>query len=144
MSSGEIVPIPTNETPRRLKERLSSHGTWFYRYSFSNGVETESVDQVTQAVHDTRARLIFPLLDRLVADRWADTECLDLACHEGWFSMQLAARGASRVVGLDVRSEHVKRANIIKDIAGFPGLTFEQRDLFSLVSADLGVFDVTL
>lgn len=143
MASGAVLPIPTDEAPRRLTERLRSHGAWFYRYVFSNGVETDPPDPVTEAVHDTRARLVFPLLDRLVAD-WATTECVDLACHEGWFSMQLAARGAKRVLGLDIRSEHIKKANVIKDIAGLPGVTFEQRDLYLLAPADLGAFDVTL
>lgn len=144
MSRGEILPIPTDEPPERLKARLASHGSWFYRFPFSNGVATDPPDEVTQMVHDARARLIFPVLDQLVGDRWASTECVDLACHEGWFSAQLAVRGASRVLGLDLRSEHIKKANGIKDIAGLPSLAFEQRDLFSLDAAELGTFDVTL
>jgi hypothetical protein len=144
MPHGEVLPIPTDEVPERLTETLASYGTWFYRFAFSNGVETDPPDPVTQAVHDTRARLIFPRLDALVGDDWASTECVDLACHEGWFSMQLAARGASKVVGLDVRGEHIKRANVIKDIAGLTNLTFDQRDLFTLDPGQAGTFDVTL
>ena len=144
MPYGDVLPIPTDEAPKQLKARLASHGRWFYRYAFSNGVETEPPDPVTQAVHDTRARLVFPLLDRLVADRWSSTSCLDIACHEGWFSMQLAARGASSVLGLDLRSEHIKKASVVRDIAGFSSLTFEQRDLFTLNTDEMGTFDVTL
>jgi tRNA (mo5U34)-methyltransferase len=144
VARGDVLPIPTSESPDRLQQMLAPHGRWFYRYSFSNGVETEPPDPVTQAVHDARARLIFPVLDGIVADRWSSTECVDLACHEGWFSMQLAARGASRVVGLDIRPEHIKKANAIRDIAGLSNVTFEEADLFSLNGSELGSFNVTL
>jgi hypothetical protein len=144
VARAEVLPIPTTESPDRLRQMLGSHGAWFYRYSFSNGVETEPPDPVTEAVHDTRARLIFPVLDRMVGDRWPETECVDLACHEGWFSMQLAARGASKVIGLDIRGEHVKKAKAIADVAGLPGVSFEEQDVFSIVPTELGSFDVTL
>lgn len=144
MFHGEVLPLPTDEGPGALEQRLASHGRWFYRYSFANGVTNEPPDPVTQAIHEERARLVFPELDRIVGDRWDTTECLDVACHEGWFSMQLAARGAARVVGLDIRAEHVKKANVIRDITGLGNVTFEEADLFALDPAEFGPFDVTL
>ncbi len=143
MPGGDLLPLPTDESARALKARLASHGSWFYRFEFSNGVATEPSDAVSQAVHDARARLIFPLLDQMVGDRWSSQECIDLACHEGWFSAQLAARGAQRVLGIDLRSEHVKKANGIKDMAGLSAATFEQGDLFTLDTDALGSFDIT-
>lgn len=144
MAPGDVLPLPSNESPRRLKERLGQGAPWFYRYVFSNGVETDGPDPTTQAVHDARAHLIFPLLDRIVGERWGASECVDLACHEGWFAMQLAARGAAAVRGVDIREEHVDKANLIKDVAGLTNVTFEQRDLYGLNPAELGTFDVTL
>jgi len=140
---GEVLALPADDRPDLLKKRLASEGAWFYRFSFRNGVETDPPDPITQAVHDTRARLIFPVLDQLVGDRWSTTECVDVACHEGWFSMQLAARGASRVLGFDIRGEHVKKANLIREITGLSNVDFEEHDVFA-VSSSVGTFDVSL
>jgi hypothetical protein len=141
---GEVLPLPTDEAPSALEKRLASHGRWFYRYAFTNGVTNEPPDPPTQAIHEARARLVFPDLDRIIGGNWSATECLDVACHEGWFSMQLAARGAARVVGLDIRGEHIKKANVIREITGLTNVTFEEADLFALDPAELGRFDVTL
>jgi tRNA (mo5U34)-methyltransferase len=141
---GEVLPLPTDEAPSALEKRLTSHGGWFYRYSFVNGVSSDPPDPVTQAIHDQRARLVFPELDRIIGDRWGTTRCVDVACHEGWFSMQLAARSAARVVGFDIRAEHIKKANVIREISGLGNVTFDEADLFALDPTQIGSFDVTL
>jgi len=142
--AGEILAIPSEESPRRLRSRLASHGAHFYKFRFSNGVATDGPDDATNAVHETRARLVLPWLDALIGPRWAETRCVDLACNQGWFSMQLALRGASSVLGVDVRSDHITTAQAIADISDTANLTFRQANLFDLTADELGHFDVTL
>jgi hypothetical protein len=144
MHNGEILSIPSQESVRRLKSRLASRPAPFYRFEFSNGYTTAGADDTTQAAHDSRARLILPWLDKIVGTRWPDVRCLDMACNEGWFSVQLAVRGASAVLGVDVRDEHIAVANAIQEAAGLRNLTFRNINLFDLSVADLGKFDVTL
>ena len=54
------------------------------------------------------------------------TTCLDIASATGRFSFQLADRGAD-VLGVEIRSEQVEQANLIKSLAGdrFSGVRFE-------------------
>lgn len=142
--AGRVLPLPTQLAAAALRRRLDASGPWFYRFPFSNGASSEPVDPVAQAIHDARAQLVFPMLDQLHGDRWPSIECIDLACHEGWFSTQLAARGAARVVGLDLRPDHIARANDVRSIVDLPNLEFAQGDLFDVDPAELGTFDVTL
>lgn len=53
---------------------------------------------------------------------------LDLACSDGYYSFELADK-AARVVGLDARSEAIRRANLIKYFYGYTNFEFKQADL---------------
>src|SRR5262245_50508748 len=98
--------LPTRQTIDQVRDALARDEPWFYEFQFSNGAATKASDDLAALVHRTRADLIFPLLDELVGERWPATRCLDVACNEGWFAMQLAARGAAHVTGIDIRAEH--------------------------------------
>jgi tRNA (mo5U34)-methyltransferase len=144
MYNGDILSIPSQESARRLKSRLASRPAPFYRFAFSNGYTTAGADDATQAAHDSRARLILPWLDKIVGSRWPEVRCLDMACNQGWFSVQLALRGASSVLGVDVREEHIAGARTIQEAAGIQDLAFRNMNVFDLTVADLGQFQVTL
>jgi hypothetical protein len=58
--------------------------------------------------------------------------------------MQLALRGSSEVLGVDLRSDHIATAQEIADISEVSNVTFRTADLFDLDPNELGTFDVTL
>ena len=68
---------------------------------------------------------------------------VDLACHEGWFALQLARRGAT-VLGLDVRQAHVDDALLIARAMGARSFTARTFDIDEGRAQDIGVHDVTL
>lgn len=143
MQPGEILPIPSTEPPRQLTKQLAGLGE-FYRYRFTNGVTTAGPDQVTQAVHDTRARMILPWLDQLIGSSWPETRCIDIACNQGWFAIQMALRGAQSVFGIDLRPEHVETARKVAELGGLDNVTFERGNVFEASPDTLGTFDITL
>lgn len=88
--------------------------------------------------------MIFQYLEPRVGDRWANLRCLDLACHESYFSLQLPLRGCREVLGIDAREEHVANAGLIRDLYGLANLSFGCGNVLELESANLGEFDVVL
>lgn len=122
---------------------LNASGPWFYPFEFQNGVKTQLLDPSAAKIHESRAEVIFPFLDRHFHGRWHTVSCLDIACHEGWFSLQVAQRGARLVRGIDVRKDRVERANLIREAAGFLQARYEMGDLFQLDPKTTGVFDLT-
>jgi tRNA (mo5U34)-methyltransferase len=144
MYHGEILSIPSHESERSLKSRLASRPYPFYRFAFSNGYTAPGADDTTQLAHDSRARLVLPWLDKVVGTRWPDVRCLDMACNEGWFSVQLALRGASSVLGVDVREEHIAVSQTVQEAAGLSNLAFQKKNVFDLNAEELGQFEVTL
>jgi SAM-dependent methyltransferase len=71
---------------------------------------------------------------------------VDLACNEGWFSHRLLEWGAGRVLGVDIRPQLIRRAELVRDHFGIEPERLELRcaDVFDLDTAELGSFDVVL
>jgi SAM-dependent methyltransferase len=68
---------------------------------------------------------------------------LDLACNDGYFSFELADI-AKRVVGLDGRAEHVRRAHLLKKYFGYDNFMFKEADLRTYNLTEEGEFDLVL
>ncbi|MGH2853923.1 MAG: class I SAM-dependent methyltransferase [Solirubrobacteraceae bacterium] len=66
--------------------------------------------------------------------------------HEGWFSHRVIEWGASTVIGVDIRPQLIRRAELIRSHFGISPERFELRcaDVFDLDPAELGTFDVVL
>ncbi len=139
-----VRDIPTELERKRVEAALAAHDDWFYEFSFANGASTGLDDPFIAATHETRANLVFPVLDERFEGRWRDVRCLDMACHQGWFAIQTALRGAGEVRGVDVRAEHVERAHLVAELADLDNATFERGNLFDLHPDRIGTFDLTL
>jgi tRNA (mo5U34)-methyltransferase len=139
-----IMTIPTTHPRNYTEQVLNKYPGWFYEFKFSNGAKSEVIDQITAVIHQTRADLIFPFLDEFFRGRWQTIRCMDFACHQGWFSTQLALRGASKVRGIDVRHEHVERALAIRELGPIPNMTFREQNLYEVKAGEDGTYELTL
>lgn len=135
-----IIPLPTTLPYDTLVAALRERAPWFYPFTFTNGAQTAYDDPAVTAIHETRAAAIFPHLDRLYGHRWPETDVLDIACHEGWFTLQTAMRGARSVRGVDVRPDHIAQAEWVREVAGLTNVSFVVSDLYDLDPAMLGTF----
>jgi hypothetical protein len=118
---------------------------WFYRFRLPSGRETETyIPPHIVEIHDTRLAMMFAALDPLFGGRWADVSCIDVACHEGFFALQLAAKGCRKVLGVDAREEHVRDAKLIRAAYGCRNLEFRRADVRTMEAKEFGAFDVVL
>jgi tRNA (mo5U34)-methyltransferase len=139
------MKIHTSLPAQYLQARIDTLGPWFYEFEFDNRVRTNSfADQNALGIHESRVQCILPVLDRYFAGRWREISCLDVACHEGWFTFQIAQRGVKLARGVDIRPDRIERANLIKEAGAFTNVDFEVRDLFTLSPPQDGVYDLTL
>lgn len=141
-SEVEIV-IPTAYPKQHIESKLSKYKNWFYEFVFSGGISTNAPDTLTATIHKSRAELIFPFLDMFFYRRWNEVRCLDIACHQGWFSIQVALRRAREVLGLDVRNNHIKMANTIKDLGDISNVKFKQENLYNIRTEEYGKNELT-
>lgn len=88
--------------------------------------------------------MVFNFLESKIGHRWAELRCVDIACHEGYFALQLALRGCREVLGIDAREEHVANAGLIRDLHGLKNLDFKRGNVLDLAGVGLGEFDAVL
>ena len=118
---------------------------WFYEFALPDGTRTRShLPPGVEKIHDTRLALMEQALDRAVGRDCSQLTAVDLACHQGWFSMHLARRGFRAILGVDGREEHLADARLMAEVLGVRTFTARKLDLEEARAADVGVHDVTL
>ena len=118
---------------------------WIYPWRLRDGrqvplavAELETLQRSVTGMMEPRVRAA---LDR------ANASALDLACCEGWFSHRLLDWGASRVVGIEVRENNIRRAKLLREHFGIPdgkARISVQGDVLDIDPDALGTFDVVL
>jgi tRNA (mo5U34)-methyltransferase len=124
--------IPSRNRKTETEKTLSQYNDWFYSFEFTNGATTIVADTTANKIHADRAEIIFPFLDNAFAGKWQHVNCLDIACNQGWFSSQIAIRGAHKVTGVDIRESHIKKANTIKNLSDLTNLYFFEKDFLEI------------
>lgn len=115
--------------PAKLAEAKAR--TWFYKFELPDGSLTNCfVDPEVEPVHTTRREHLRRIVKTKVAAPHLLT-ALDLGCHEGYFSIELA-KHFSAVCGLDLRAESLDAARLITEVAGASNVRYLEADLEEL------------
>lgn len=119
--------------------------TWFYPFQLPSGGTTPTYGTgELDPIHHTRSAMLETALQaEFGADRSA-LSAVDLACHQGWFSAQLAQSGFGRVMGVDARPEHIADAGLIRDALRLPQIELVESDVHALDTRALGTHDLVL
>jgi hypothetical protein len=132
------------DTTAALLEKVRSR-RWFYEFDLPDGSRTRpAVPAGVEHIHTTRQRMVDAVLDHFVGRDCSGLTAVDLACHQGWFSINLARRGFSEVLGVDGRESHLDDARLMAGLLGVKSLATRRLDLEEASAGDVGVHDVTL
>ncbi|HEU5433210.1 MAG TPA: methyltransferase domain-containing protein [Thermomicrobiales bacterium] len=102
-------------TKEQIVQMLDEHKFAYHRVGLPFGLQTQGADR-----SQTRD-LIFP-------ESLAGKSVLDVGCALGYFSFEAEARGASRIVGVDVLEDRLRDAMLLKEIKGST-VEFIRRDI---------------
>lgn len=101
---------------------------WFYEFELPDGRVTRAdIPPEVRAVHTTRRDMLRRVLHTRVPDS-ANLTAIDLASHEGYFSLELARHFRS-VHGIEIRPESLTAARDITAALGATNIRFTQGDL---------------
>lgn len=120
-SAGDIAGISASHPPARysdeeIRKIMERHPFEYQRVTVAPGVSTSG--------HDRRDAL------RFLGDDLSGQSVLDVGCADGYFCFEAEKRGASRVVGTEVKQHRFIGANILKEILGMR-TELLYRDIFS-------------
>ena len=92
-------------TSAEIHRGIEELGPWFYPFEFAGGLRTTPViPQSVVDIFDTRLQMLMGVVDAHFGERLRDIDCLDIGCHEGFYSLAMArTRGVRNVVGVDAR-----------------------------------------
>lgn len=137
---------PIRRMARRedLRSELERFGTWTYPFRLAENIVTPLHAEWLAESHETRIRMIFPRLDEIYEGRWSEVTCLDIACNEGFFALEIGRRGTKEVVGFDARSVNIEKAEFVRRHYGCENVKFYVEDISNLTPERFGTFDVTL
>jgi len=79
-----------------------------------------------------------------------EVECLDVGCHEGFYTVAMARKGMRRVAGMDVRAINVRKARFVAEALGLANVSFFEGNCEEPRADEVGrphgpfTFDLTL
>jgi tRNA (mo5U34)-methyltransferase len=141
---GETRPGAGEPSPALWRE--VQRAAWMYRWPLTPRLRTPLISANLLAVHRTRLELMEPPVRAALAAAGPAARVIDLGCNEGWFAHRLLEWGAREVVGIDLRADNVRRAELLREHFGVPAdrMTFHQADVLELDPEALGRFDIVL
>lgn len=116
---------------------------WFYRYALPGGEWTLPPDPARDALHENRCAMLMDTLRARFSDRLASRRAIDLACHQGYFSIAMA-REVGHVTGLDVNNESLADALRIARLLGIENVDFVSGDVQAVDAHQITASDIVL
>lgn len=129
-------PGEVGRTESELEDLVAEFAPWHQRFDLGSGVLTRTGLPGDVAAHRIayRRELINGTVEVLLGDELGQAVALDIGCHSGFFTFDLAHRGAT-VVGVDLRPENIAQCRVLAEHYG------AERVDFRLVDAEDGLPD---
>ena len=131
-------------TSSNALERLKELGPWFYEFDLGEYGRTESeLPLEVRPVHESRLAMVERVVDEHFRGRLDRVRCLDVGCHEGYYSVAMARKGMREVRGIDVRPSSLTKARFVAELLGLKNVTYEECNIEDL-SSEIGPYDLCL
>ena len=132
-------------TTAEIRQGIEELGPWFYRFEFGDGIETiPAIPPSVVDIFDTRLRMLTSAVDAHFGTRLSEIECLDIGCHEGFYSLAMARRGVRKVIAVDARPENLNRAKFVAEAMGAANIVYRQGRVETLAVDLARTFELTL
>ena len=118
---------------------------WFYTFELPDGNRTRTYHHgELDAIHETRWEMVQQGLTSAFPGGIDGLSAMDLASHQGWFSVRLAQAGFGRVLGVEARESHVEDSNLMAKCLGISNILFQCGDVHEINLKTGGTQKLTL
>jgi SAM-dependent methyltransferase len=131
----ERRPSGVTATPD-LDATVAQLGPWALPFRLDEETSTMSMTLPDSQLRAQRIMfrrdLITGTVQELLGEDLATTTVLDIGCNNGFFSLDMAHRGAQHVDGIDLRSENIAQAEFLANHYGLDNVAFRVLDADAL------------
>ena len=132
-------------TPQQVQEQITALAPWFYPFDLGNGLKTQSqIPPEVTGIFETRLEMVNALVEEHFGPRLPEISCLDVGCHEGFYSIAMAKKGIRQVVGMDVRESNLRKARFVAATLGLSQIRFQPGNCERLRVEEVGQHELTL
>jgi tRNA (mo5U34)-methyltransferase len=126
-------------------DTIESLAPWFYEFDLGPIGRTESLLPADlKPIHLTRLEMVQTAIGlHFSPERLRGIRCLDVGCHEGYYSVAAARLGTREVLGLDIREENLKRARFVARSLGLANVQFERCNVEQVSPERFGKYELT-
>jgi tRNA (mo5U34)-methyltransferase len=112
-------------TSADAQQRLQELSPWFYEFDLGPYGRTPSeLPPEVRPIHETRLRMVERVVDEHFRGRLDRIRCLDVGCHEGFYSVAMARKGMREVRGIDVRENSLAKARFVAEVLGVKNVSY--------------------
>ncbi len=111
----------------QLREQVEGLAPWFQNIDLGGGIMTAP----DHFLGDYPAFKYRRFMDAL-PDDLAGKSVLDIGCNAGFYAIEMAKRGASRVLGIDSDARYLDQARLASRSLGFGDIAFAQMDVYDV------------
>ena len=130
---------------QEVQDRIAALGPWFYEFDLGVHGRTASVlPPEVLPIHKTRLEMVSSVVDHYFGDRLHKIRCVDVGCHEGFYSVAMARKSVQQVRGIDVRESNLVKARFVAEVLGLRNVVYEQGNCENLAVEVLGQHELCL
>jgi tRNA (mo5U34)-methyltransferase len=110
-----------------LAARVAALAPWFHNIDLGNGLTTAPDHFLGDYPRFKYARFA----EAIPADLTGKT-VLDIGCNAGFYSFEMAKRGAKRVLGIDEDERYLAQARLVAEALDFPDVEFRKLSVYDV------------
>lgn len=131
-------------TSREIAANIDRLGPWFYEFDLG-GCRTESaLPEEVQGIFSTRLEMVNGVVENHFGSRLPEICCIDVGCHEGFYSVSMAQKGCGHVLGIDVRERNIEKARFVADALSLQNIEYRPGNCEEMDPGRLGRFELCL
>ena len=110
-----------------LRARVEALAPWFHNIDLGGGITT-----APDHFLGDYPRFKYERFAGAIPADLTGRSVLDIGCNAGFYSVEMARRGAARVVGIDEDERYLAQARLVADTLGFPGIEFRRLSVYDV------------
>jgi len=148
----DVLNIKTDIIGSELQNSIKLIGPWFHQLNLK-GVKTRDISKIIlkspqsdyfgDKENHNHPEWIWNQFKNFVDKNLENKQVLDIACNDGFYSIEFARRGAS-VVGIDNWFPCIVRSTFVKKVLNIKNISFRHLDVNDLSKAFNKQFDIIL